>query len=150
MFAAVGGVLLIACVNLANLQLARAVKSERETAVRVALGASKARLMMSRIAETLLLAFAGGVAGVALAYRRRTHFNRVRAGQRSATNEVQVSLPVLLFAAGLSMFAALSSEFCPRSVRFAFIPKPCSRPTPRVPPTPAKAARRATCSLPHR
>ncbi len=119
MFAAVGGVLLIACVNLANLQLARAVKSERETAMRIALGASKARLMMSRIAETLLLAFAGGVAGVALAYGGVRIFVAFVPASVPRINEVHVNLPVLLFAAGLSMLAALSFGILPaiRSLR---------------------------------
>ena len=62
--AAVAGVLLIACVNLANLQLARSVAAERETAVRAALGASKGQLVMARLAESLVLALAGGAAGV--------------------------------------------------------------------------------------
>jgi predicted permease len=66
MFAAVGGVLLIACVNLANLQLARAVSAERETTVRAALGASKSQLVMARLTESLVLALVGGLVGVAL------------------------------------------------------------------------------------
>ncbi len=119
MLAAIGGVLLIACVNLASLQLARAVKSERETAVRAALGASKARLMMSRIAETLLLAFAGGVAGVALAYGGVRIFIALVPADVPRLNEVDVNLPVLLFSAGLSTFAALSFGILPaiRSLR---------------------------------
>ena len=119
MLAAVGGVLLIACVNLANLQLARAVNSERETAVRAALGASKTRLMMSRIAETLLLACAGGVAGVALAYGGVRIFIALVPASVPRLNEVHVNLPVLLFAAGLSILAALSFGILPavRSLR---------------------------------
>jgi predicted permease len=119
MLAAVGGVLLIACVNLANLQLARAVKSERETAMRVALGASKARLMVSRIAETLLLASAGGVAGAALAYGGVRIFITLVPANVPRINEVHVNLPVLLFAAGLSILAALSFGILPaiRSLR---------------------------------
>ena len=119
MFAAVGGVLLIACVNLANLQLARAVKSERETAVRIALGASKAQLMMARIAETLLLGICRRSGGSGAGIWRRAHFRRICAGQRPANNEVHVNLPVLLFAAGLSILAALSFGILPaiRSLR---------------------------------
>ncbi len=119
MFAAVFGVLLIACVNLANLQLARAVSSERETAVCAALGASKAQLIMARLAETLLLAFAGGAAGVALAYGGVHVFIALVPASVPRLNEVGVNIPVLLFAACLSILAALSFGILPaiRSLR---------------------------------
>jgi predicted permease len=119
MFAAVFGVLLIACVNLANLQLARAVSSERETAVCAALGASKAQLIMGRLAETFLLAFAGGAAGVALAYGGVHVFIALVPASVPRLNEVGVNIPVLLFAACLSILAALSFGIVPaiRSLR---------------------------------
>jgi predicted permease len=119
MFVAVVGVLLIACVNLANLQLARAVTSERETAVRAALGANKTHLIAARLAETLLLAFAGGMAGVALAYGGVRLFVALAPASVPRLNEVHVNLPVLLFAAGLSILAALSFGILPaiRSLR---------------------------------
>jgi predicted permease len=113
MFAAVGGVLLIGCVNLANLQLARAVTGQRETAVRAALGASKSQLVMARLAESLVLAVAGGAAGMALAVAGVRLFIALVPPGVPRLNEVQVNLPVLLFATGLSMLAALCFGILP-------------------------------------
>jgi predicted permease len=119
MFAAVAGVLLIACVNLANLQLARAVTAERETAVRAALGASKGQLVMARLTESLVLAIGGGAAGVALAFVGVRLFMALVPANVPRLNEVHVNIPVLLFAAGLSVLSALSFGILPalRSLR---------------------------------
>ncbi len=119
LFAAVGAVLLIACVNLANLQLARAVSSERETAVRAALGASKLQLTTPRLAETLLIAIAGGATGIALAFSGVRLLLALVPADFPRLDEVQVNPPVLLFATGLSIAAALAFGLLPalRSLR---------------------------------
>jgi len=67
LMAAVLSVLLIACINLANAQLARFVRRDREAAVRSALGASTAHLLQSALAEVAILSLIGGALGVALA-----------------------------------------------------------------------------------
>jgi len=67
LMAAVLSVLLIACINLANAQLARFVSRDRESAVRSALGASAAHLLQSALAEVFILSFFGGTIGVVLA-----------------------------------------------------------------------------------
>jgi predicted permease len=121
LFAAVGAVLLIACVNLANLQLARAVNAERETAVRAALGASRGQLVTSRLAESLVLAFAGGAAGIALAFGGVRLLIALAPGNIPRLDEVEVSLPVLVFSGGLSIAAAIMFGMLPalRSLRVA-------------------------------
>ncbi len=65
---AVGFVLLIACVNVANLLLAKGMANQKEVAVRIALGASRAKNLHSADLESLMLAIAGGLLGVGVGY----------------------------------------------------------------------------------
>jgi predicted permease len=65
---AAGCVLLVACANLANLMLARGLRDRAQTSVRVALGASRGRLVRRVLVESLLLSLIGGIAGIAVAY----------------------------------------------------------------------------------
>ncbi len=103
-----GFVLLIACANLANLQLARAAARAREVALRAALGASRVRLLRLPVLESLLLAFGGGGLGllVAAACNRwigsRVVFNNAPPGQ-----ELPLDGRVLAFALGVSLLTGL-------------------------------------------
>ncbi len=120
LLAAVMGVLLMACVNLANLQIARGVAREHETALRSALGASRTRLLQSVLAENLILGLGGGVGGALLSFLGVRLFTRI-AAILPRLNEVHLSTPMLLFALGLSVLTSLGFGILPalRSLRVA-------------------------------
>ncbi len=107
LLAAVGAVLLIGCVNLANLQLARAVSRERELAVRAALGAGRDRLVSSALADSLVLALIGGALGILLSFAGVQVFIAAAPKSLPRIGAVHLSWPVLLGAAGLSILTAL-------------------------------------------
>ncbi|HEY6337157.1 MAG TPA: ABC transporter permease [Candidatus Sulfotelmatobacter sp.] len=107
LFAAVGAVLLIGCVNLANLQLARAVAREREIALRAALGASRERLIWLALADSLILAMAGGALGILLSFTGIRVLVAMAPSSLPRLEQIHVSWPVLLGAAGLSILTAL-------------------------------------------
>jgi predicted permease len=119
LLAAVGAVLLIGCVNLANLQLARAVAREREIAVRAALGASPKHLVRSTLTDSIVLAVAGGALGLLLSYAGVRLFLAAAPSSLPRLNETHVSWPILLVAAGLSILTALLFGALPamRSIR---------------------------------
>ena len=100
---AVSLVLLIACVNVASLLLARAVSRERELAMRVALGAGRGRLVRQCLTESAVLSLSGGVLGVVLAATGIRPFVTFWPGGLPRADEVQLDWHVLLFAVGASL-----------------------------------------------
>ena len=107
MFGAVGLVLLIACVNIANLLLARAIGRERELAVRTALGATRARLLREQLAESLVLAFAGAAAGLLLALWSIDVLSRLQLPGIPILEDIRIDAPVLAFAALLAVLTSV-------------------------------------------
>jgi putative ABC transport system permease protein len=96
---AVGLILLIACVNVANLLLARAMRQQREIAVRIALGARRSRVMRELLVQTGALALAGCSLGVLMAWWLTQYLvHLVPTGNVPRLGEADLSLPVLLFA----------------------------------------------------
>src|SRR5262249_40831702 len=99
-------VLLIACANIANLLLARA--NHGQLAVRAALGASPSRLVRQTVTEGVLLGVGGGVAGIGVAYFvTRAILALAFRGAPAAPVDPHPSLPVLAFAAGLSLITGV-------------------------------------------
>jgi predicted permease len=104
---AVGMVLLIACVNVANLLLARADSRYKEVAIRAALGASRVRLLRLLLTETMLLAFAGCLAGLVLAYAGLRLLIAVQLVELPGLSHAGLNGHVLLFTVSLTTLTGL-------------------------------------------
>jgi predicted permease len=104
---AVGFVLLIACVNVANLLLARGAAREAEVAVRVALGAGRGRIVRQLIPESLVLAVVGGGAGLLLATLTLDALLALRPAGVPRLAEVRIDGAVAAFATGLSLLTGV-------------------------------------------
>jgi predicted permease len=110
---AVGFVLLIACVNLANLMLGRTAARRRELAIRTALGAGRGRIIRQIVTEALVLASLGGALGLVFAYWATDFFVALGGDSIPRSEAIGLDARVLLFAFCLAALSALLSGLVP-------------------------------------
>ncbi len=103
----VGFVLLIACLNVANLLLARVASRRHEIAVRAALGAGRLRLIRQSLAETLLLTMSGGLLGLLIGSLASALIRLFNPANLPRADEIQVDLSVLIFTFAISLVTGL-------------------------------------------
>ena len=110
---AVGFLLLIACVNLANMLLARATTRTRERAMRAALGASRARMLQMALTESLFLSALGAIVGLALAYGAVRVFRTLDPGAIPRLADASIDGWVLLATMATALFTTLVTGIVP-------------------------------------
>lgn len=113
LLAAVSFVLLIACVNVSNLLLARAARREKETAIRAALGASRWRVMRQMLTESLLLSVCGGAVGILFAVWGLDLFVWLLPANTPRFGQIGIDATVLGFSLLLSLATGLLSGLAP-------------------------------------
>jgi putative ABC transport system permease protein len=113
LLAAVGAMLLLMCVNLSNLLLARGAARQRESAVRVALGAARERLVRQALTETSLLTLCGGALGIVLSFWGLRGLVALAPADLPRIGEVHLDGRVLAMSALLSIVAGLSFGLAP-------------------------------------
>ncbi len=113
---AVAAVLFIACINLANMLIAKATSRTREFAIRLALGAGPMRIVRQLIAESLLLALAGGALGLWLAFLAARVFYQLIEGAPFTLEELGPNLAVLTYTLGISLATAAIFGLAPAAM----------------------------------
>ena len=113
LFGAVALVLLISCVNIANLLLARASMRGREMALRQAIGASRARLTRQLLTESLLLSLLGGITGLAIPFFAKDVLLQFVPDNLPRLNEISINWAVLLFAVATSVICGVVFGLAP-------------------------------------
>jgi predicted permease len=116
LMAVVGLLLLLACINMASMLLARSAGRQQELAVRVGLGAGRGRLVRQMLTESLLLSGAGAAAGVVVAYYGIGVLVRIMASSRAFEHievEVHPDLSIVLFTAGIALLTGLLFGLAP-------------------------------------
>ena len=108
LFGAVAAVLLIACANVANLVLARFAKRRKEIVIRVSLGARRAHVVSQLLAESMLLALAGAVLGLAFAWASLRVVTRAGANLIPRADEIGLDPTVLAFTLGVALVTGLA------------------------------------------
>ena len=113
LFGAIGLLLLIACANVGNLLFTRALARRKEIAIRAALGAGRARVFQQLLIEALLLAIAGGAAGLLLAETSLGAAAALLSSQLPRAEEISIDSRVLLFVAGASILTGILAGALP-------------------------------------
>jgi predicted permease len=113
LFTAVVFVLLIGCVNVANIQLARATVRRREIAIRAAIGGGPWRIIRQLLTESVLLALVGGAAGIGVAYAGISLFVRFGPTNVPRLHEAGLQVEVLLFALAISVVTGMIFGLAP-------------------------------------